>query len=194
MTTGGHEQRMKILGISGSLRAASYNTALLHAAQSLAPGGVEIEIFGLHDLPLFNQDVEDQGDPPAVAAWKAAVRAADGLLIACPEYNAGITGVLKNAIDWASRGSREQPAALTGQIACIVGASPGVTGSARAQDQLRLILRRTLTHIAPMGEVLVFQAHTKIEGGRLTDEKTTAFLGAHLQAFIDEVRASKASV
>ncbi len=182
---------MKLLGISGSLRAASFNTALLHAARELAPEGVEIEIFGLHDLPLFNQDLEDQGVPPAVTAWKSAIRAADGLLIACPEYNAGITGVLKNAIDWASRGSRETPAALTGQIACIVGASPGMTGSARAQDQLRLILRRTLTHVAPLGEVLVFQAHTKIVDGKLTDERTLAFLGAHVNAFVDEVRARR---
>ncbi|MCE3291033.1 MAG: reductase [Caulobacter sp.] len=73
----------------------------------------------------------------------------------------------------------------------MVGASPGMTGSARAQDQLRLILRRTLTHIAPLGEVLVFQAHTKIVDGKLTDEKTTAFLGAHLQAFVDEVRTRR---
>jgi chromate reductase len=179
---------MNLLGVSGSLRAASFNTALLHAAQDLLPDGVSLTIHGLHDLPLFNQDVEAQGDPPAVTAWKDAIRTADGLLIACPEYNAGITGVLKNAIDWASRGPS---APLTGQIACMVGASPGMTGSARAQDQLRLILRRTLTHIAPLGEVLVFQAHTKIVDGKLTDEKTTAFLGAHLQAFVDEVRTRR---
>ncbi len=176
---------MNLLGVSGSLRAASFNTTLLHAAQDLLPDGVNLTIHGLHDLPLFNQDVEAEGDPPAVTAWKDAIRAADGILFACPEYNAGITGVLKNAIDWASRGS---PAPLTGQIACIVGASPGMTGSARAQDQLRLILRRTLTRVAPIGEVLVFQAHTKIIDGVLTDEKTTTFFGAHLNAFVDEVR------
>lgn len=176
---------MNLLGVSGSLRAASFNTTLLHAAQDLLPDGVSLTIHGLHDLPLFNADVEAQGDPPAVTAWKDAIRAADGILFACPEYNAGITGVLKNAIDWASRGN---PAPLTGQIACIVGASPGMTGSARAQDQLRLILRRTLTHVAPIGEILVFQAHTKIEDGVLKDEKTTAFLGSHLQGFVDEVR------
>jgi chromate reductase len=180
---------MRILGVSGSLRAASFNSVLLRAAADLAPDGVTVEPFGLHDLPLFNADVEAQGDPPAVSAWKDAIRASDGILFACPEYNAGITGVLKNAIDWASRGD---PAPLTGQVACIVGASPGMTGSARAQDQLRLILRRTLTHVAPIGEILVFQAHTKIEDGRLKDERTTTLLGAHFQRFIDEVRARRA--
>lgn len=180
---------MKILGVSGSLRAASFNTALLRAAQDLAPDGVEIAIFGLHDLPLFNQDVEDRGDPPAVAAWKDAVRGADGLLFACPEYNNGVTGVLKNAIDWASRGA---PAPLTGQIACMIGASPGMTGSARGQDHLRLILRRTGTHVAPLSEVLVFQAHTKITDGALTDEKTRDFLGRQLTAFVEAVKAHRA--
>jgi len=111
---------MNILGVSGSLRAASFNTALLRAAQELAPDDVTIRIFGLHDLPLFNQDVEDAGDPPSVTAWKDAIRASDALLLACPEYNGGVTGVLKNAIDWASRG---KPAPLTGKICCLVGAA-----------------------------------------------------------------------
>src|SRR3954469_19095034 len=108
---------MKLLGVSGSLRAASFNTALLRTAQECAPEGVTIEIFGLHDLPLFNQDVEDLGDPEPVKAWKAAIAGADALLLACPEYNGGITGVLKNAIDWASRGS---PSVLAGKTACII--------------------------------------------------------------------------
>ncbi len=176
---------MKILGVSGSLRAASFNTALLRAAQELAPEGVAIEIFGLHDLPLFNQDVEDQGDPAPVVAWKDAVRGADALLLACPEYNGGVTGVLKNAIDWASRG---KPAPLDGKVACIIGASPGVTGTVRAQDALRQSLRKVSAVYWPLGEVLVGQAHTKIEDGRLTDEKSRAVLQKHLAAFIEKLR------
>lgn len=176
---------MKILGVSGSLRAASFNTALLRAAQELAPEGVAIEIFGLHDLPLFNQDVEDQGDPAPVATWKDAVRGADALLLACPEYNGGVTGVLKNAIDWASRG---KPAPLDGKVACIIGASPGVTGTVRAQDALRQSLRKVSALYWPLGEVLVGQAHTKIEDGRLTDEKSRAVLQKHLTAFIEKLR------
>jgi chromate reductase len=176
---------MKLLGVSGSLRAASFNTALLHAAQDVAPGGVTIEVFGLHDLPLFNQDVEDQGDPAPVTAWKQAIAGADALLLACPEYNGGITGVLKNALDWASRGS---PSVLHGKTACIIGASPGVTGTVRAQDALRQSLRKVSAEYWPLTEMLVGQAHTKIENGDVKDEKTLAYLGKHLEAFVERLR------
>ena len=183
---------MNILGISGSLRAASFNTALLHAAQELAPPDMRIAIHRLHDLPLFDQDVEEQGDPAPVRALKDAIAAADGLLLACPEYNGGITGVLKNAIDWASRAGRERPASpLSGKLVCIMGASPGVTGTVRAQDALRLVLRRAGAVTEPQGEVLVFQAHTKIVDGRLADERTREALGRHLQAFAHRLAASR---
>lgn len=177
---------MKLLGVSGSLRAASFNTALLHAAQDVAPEGVTIEIFRLHDLPLFNQDVEDQGDPEPVQAWKAAIASADALLLACPEYNGGITGVLKNAIDWASRGA---PSVLAGKTVCIIGTSPGVTGTVRAQDALRQSLRKVSAQYWPLTEMLVGQAHTKIENGDVTDEKTLAYLDKHLAAFVEHMRA-----
>jgi chromate reductase len=177
---------MKILAVSGSLRAASYNTALLHAAKDLAPDEMTIEVFGLGDLPFFNQDVEDQGDPAPVAAWKAAVREADGILIACPEYNGGLTAVLKNAIDWASRG---KPAPLDSKIACAIGASPGVTGTVRAQDALRLNLKRTGADLAPLSDILVGQAHTKFENGALVDERTRQAIARHLASFAAIVRA-----
>ena len=179
---------MKILGISGSLRQASFNTSLLQAAQELAPAGMDIAIHRLHDLPLFDQDVEEQGDPAAVTALKEAIDGADGLLLASPEYNGGITGVLKNAIDWASRiGKSREVAALTGKTVCIVGASPGITGSVRAQDQLRLVLRRAGARTEPQGEILVFQAHTKIIDGRLVDERTRKALARHLQEFAERL-------
>lgn len=177
---------MKILAVSGSLRAASYNTALLRVCQTLAPDEMDIEIFGLGDLPFFNQDVEDQGDPAPVAAWKDAVRAADGLLIACPEYNGGLTAVLKNAIDWASRG---KPAPLDGKLACALGASPGITGTVRAQDALRLNLRRAGCDLAPLSDILVGQAHAKFEDGVLTDERTRQAIARHLASFAAIVRA-----
>lgn len=182
---------MNILGISGSLRQASFNTALLHAAQELAPAGMTIAIHRLHDLPLFNQDVEEQGDPAAVTAFKEAIDNADGLLFACPEYNGGITGVLKNAVDWASRaGKSRKVAPLTGKTICIVGASPGITGTVRAQDQLRLVLRRAGARTEPQGDVLVFQAPTKIIDGRLADERTREALGRHLQGFAERLAAT----
>lgn len=176
---------MKLLGISGSLRRASYNTALLHAAAELAPAGTELVIHDLHGLPLFDQDVEEQGDPAEVTALKQAIDGADALLLASPEYNGGITGVLKNAIDWASRkGTARESAALTGKRVCIIGASPGITGTVRAQDALRLVLRRAGAIVEPQGEVLVFQAHTKITDGALVDERTRDALARHLQNFI----------
>lgn len=176
---------MNILGISGSLRRASFNTVLLHAAQELLPAGVTLAVHDLHGLPLFDQDVEEQGDPAPVATLKDAVAQADALLLACPEYNGGITGVLKNAIDWISRpGITRSSAPLAGKRACIVGASPGATGTVRAQDQLRLVLRRAGAVVEPQGEVLVFQAHTKIADGRLADERTRELLARHLQNFL----------
>jgi chromate reductase len=182
---------MNVLGISGSLRQASFNTALLHAAQELAPAGMNIVIHRLHALPLFDQDVEEQGDPGPVAEFKDAIERADGLLFACPEYNGGITGVLKNAVDWASRlGKTRKVAALTGKTICIIGASPGITGTVRAQDQLRLILRRAGARSEPQGDVLVFQAHTKIIDGRLADERTREALGRHLAGFGERLAAT----
>jgi len=179
---------MKILAVSGSLRAASYNTALLRAAAELAPEGVTIEIHRLHELPFFNQDVEDQGDPAPVVAWKTAVREAEGLLIACPEYNGGLTAALKNAIDWASRG---KPAPLVGKIACALGASPGITGTVRAQDALRLNLKRAGCDLAPLSDILVGQANTKFENGVLTDERTRQVIARHLAGYVEIVRARR---
>lgn len=159
---------MKLLGVSGSLRAASFNTALLHAAQAAAPEGVTIEIFGLHDLPLFNQDVEDQGDPEPVKAWKEAVRSADALLLACPEYNGGITGVLKNAIDWASRMLADSP--LRGKLAAVMGASPSRGGTERAQAHLREILERAGAHVVDEPSLYLARAFENVTDGRLTSE------------------------
>lgn len=186
---------MNVLGISGSLRQASFNTALLHAAQELAPAGMNIVIHRLHELPLFDQDVEEQGDPAPVAEFKEAIERADGLLFACPEYNGGITGVLKNAVDWASRlGKTRKVAALTGKTICIIGASPGITGTVRAQDQLRLVLRRAGARSEPQGDVLVFQAHTKIIDGRLVDERTRETLGRHLAGFAERLAATSKDI
>ena len=125
----------KILGISGSLRERSYNTALLRAAAELAPPDVEIEIFDLSTIPLFNDDVEAVGDPEPVAQLRAAVAEADGLLLATPEYNRGTSGVLKNAIDWLSRPALAS--VLRWKPVAIMGASSGRGGTRRAQQQVR---------------------------------------------------------
>lgn len=177
-----------VCGIAGSLRRASYNRALLRAAQELAPDGMEIRVFDrMADLPLFNEDVEAQGDPEPVQALKSAIREADALLIATPEYNHGVPGVLKNAIDWASRPPRG--AVLAGKPTALFGASPGVTGTARAQTQLRGSFVFTQTPALLQPEILVYRAHEKFDGdGRLTDEKTREFVGRLLRELAEWTR------
>lgn len=177
---------MRILGIAGSLRKASFNRALLRAARKRAPDRMTIEIFDLDDVPLYNGDVEAAGDPAGVVALKDAIRAADGVLFATPEYNYGVPAVMKNAVDWASRPPRD--AALNGKPVGVVGASPGQVGTARSQLQLRQAFGFTNSYCMPQPEVLVFRAHEKFDdAGELTDEKTAEFLGKYLAAFHDWV-------
>src|SRR5918992_5522590 len=181
-TAAGEGDLLRVLGIAGSLRARSYNGALLRSARELAPAGMVIEIYESIALPLFNEDVEAQGDPEPVAAFKTAIRDADALLIATPEYNYGVPGVLKNAIDWASRPPGLTP--LNGKLAAIVGASPGVIGTARAQQQLRQAFAFTNTLAMLQPEVLVGRAHEKFDrDGRLSDEATRTFFRQFLETF-----------
>jgi chromate reductase len=172
---------LRVLGVAGSLRAGSFNRALLRAAQELAPPGMEITAFDLAPIPLYNADVEAKGDPEPVAALKAAIRQADALLIATPEYNFGIPGVLKNAIDWASRPPRSS--ALQGKPAAIMGATPGMGGTGRSQMQLRQCFVFTQTYALLSPEVLVAKAQDKFDAsGRLTDEPTRKFVAQLLEA------------
>lgn len=173
---------IKVLGFAGSLRQGSYNRALIHAAQKLAPEAMNFNVIDLDDIPLYNGDVEAQGDPPGVSAFKQAIAAADGVLIATPEYNHGVPGVMKNAIDWASRPPRSAP--LGGKPVGLIGASPGMTGSARGQSQLRQAFEFTNSYCMPQPEILVYRAHEKFDAaGQLTDETTAKYLAAYLVAF-----------
>ncbi|KRA84301.1 NADPH-dependent FMN reductase [Altererythrobacter sp. Root672] len=175
---------VRVLAFAGSLRAGSYNRALLRAAQELTPEGMRIEIFDIGEVPLYNSDVEAAGDPPAVAAFKQAIAAADGLLIATPEYNHGVPGVMKNAIDWASRPPQGAP--LGRKPVGIIGASPGQTGSARGQSQLRQAFEFTNSYCMPQPEILVFRAHEKFDAdGNLTDAATREYLAGYLAALRD---------
>lgn len=175
-------ENIRVLGFAGSLRQGSYNRALLRAAQAAAPPGMTIEAFDLIEVPLYNGDVEAKGDPPGVAAFKAAIRAADGVLMVSPEYNHGVPGVMKNAVDWASRPPRAAP--LAGKPVGIIGASPGMTGSARGQSQLRQAFEFTNSFCMPQPEVLVARANEKFDAeGKLTDEGTAKFLASYLEAF-----------
>jgi len=177
-----------VCGIAGSLRERSFNRALLRAAQELAPEGMEVRIFDrMAEIPLFNEDLEAHGDPEPVEALKRAIGEADALLIATPEYNHGVPGVLKNAIDWASRPARGS--VLSGKPTAILGASPGVTGTARAQSQLRQAFVFTNTPAVLQPEILVYRANEKFDSERrLTDEKTREFVGKLLVTLADWTR------
>ena len=179
-------RNLRILGIAGSLRKASYNRALLGVAIELAPAGLEISGFDLDDVPLYNGDVEAAGDPEGVARFKQAIAGADGVLFVTPEYNHGVPGVMKNAVDWASRPPGK--AVLQRKPVGIIGASPGLTGTARGQTQLRQAFEFTECYCMPQPELLVFKAHEKFDAeGNLTDAATGQFLTRYLTAFRDWV-------
>ena len=175
-------ERIKVLGISGSLHKASSNTGLLRAAQEVAPAGMEISIFDIGDLPLYNRDVEVVGDPAPVSALKTVVRGADGVIFSTPEYNWGTSGSLKNAIDWSSR-DREQ-GSLMGKPVTIIG-SGGRAGTARAQMQLQQSLSETgsLVIVKPGVLVQTFEPRPFDSEGNLIDQETRNFLRAHLEEF-----------
>lgn len=174
---------IQVLGVAGSLRRGSYNRRLLEAARTLAPESMRIEIFDLADIPLYNADLDtDDARPAAVERFKRAIAGADALLIATPEYNHSVPGVLQNAIDWASRPGLASP--LAGKPAGIVGASSGALGTARAQQQLKLVLMSTLALVMPHPGVTVGQAREKFDGaGTLIHEPTRQFLAAYLREF-----------
>ena len=174
--------KIRVLGVSGSLRRGSFNSAALRAAQELAPEGLVIEVFDLSPIPLYNEDVREKGFPPAVEDFRRRIKEADALLIATPEYNYSIPGVLKNAIDWASR-PPDQP--FDGKPIALFGASPAFTGTARAQYHLRQVFIYLNGLILNRPEVFITVAHTKFDAqGRLTDEATRG----HVRALLDGLK------
>lgn len=175
-------QKISILGFAGSLRKGSYNKSLLRAALEMVPAGVELEIFDLEGIPLFNQDLETQ-PPEKVKEFKAKIRAADAVLIATPEYNYSMPGVLKNAIDNASRPYGDN--AFNGKPVAIMGASIGMLGTARSQYHLRQSLVFLNTYPLNQPEVMVPFAQEKIDqNGRLTDQKTREKIKELLEALV----------
>jgi chromate reductase, NAD(P)H dehydrogenase (quinone) len=173
---------MKLLGISGSLRKGSFNSALLRAAVELAPSGVEFETHALDAVPLYNEDVRSVGYPEPVAQLRAAVARAEALLFVSPEYNYSIPGVLKNAIDWVSR-PPDQP--FAGKPVCFMSASGGMLGGARMQYHLRQVCVFLDMHPLNKPEVFVAQAPSKFDSDlKLTDEATKKVIVAQLEALV----------
>lgn len=181
---------IRVLGLSGSLRKGSFNTALLRAAAEVAPAGMRVEPYDLEPIPMYNDDVRMAGYPGPVAALRAAMHEADAILIASPEYNRSVPALLKNAIDWASR-QPDQP--FDGKPLAIMGASRGALGAAFANHHLRQIF--VVLNAVTLGgpEVMVGGSPDKFDdAGRLIHQPTRDFLAAHLVRLADLVRSRRA--
>jgi chromate reductase len=182
----------RVLGLCGSLRARSYNLGALHAAAELMPQGHTLEIATLRGIPVYNADDQAQGFPTAVEALAAALRGSDAVLIASPEYNFGIPGGLKNAIDWLSR-LPEQP--FKGKPVAIVGAATGSLGTARMQYELRKVLQCLEADVLGKPEVFIGMASAKFDdAGRLVDDDTRGFIAHALRGLAALVQRSDACV
>jgi chromate reductase, NAD(P)H dehydrogenase (quinone) len=179
---------IRLLGLCGSLRAASSSAALLRALADRLDGRAAVEFGDIGGLPHYNADV-DGG--PAVAALIKAISEADGLLFVTPEYNYSVPGVLKNAIDWASRPAMQS--VFKGKPAFVISVSGGALGGVRAQGHLKYILNGMLAEVFATPEVVVPRANAKIENGAFTDEPTLEFALASLNAFLDRIARAKAA-
>ena len=176
------DNRLRVLAISGILRTASFNTGLLRASREVAPDGMDVNIFDIRDLPFYDGDLESQGDPEPVRALKEAIRDSDGVIFATPEYNWGTSGVIKNAIDWASRDREE--GSLMGNPGTIIGAGSR-SGTARAQMQLLETLGETGTIVMVKPGVLIgaFAPDTFDSEGNLISPDMRQLLGRHMEEF-----------
>jgi chromate reductase len=171
---------VKILGLCGSPRAQSYNLAALKTAGELMPEGMTMEIGSIRELPLYDADLQAKGFPEAVMRLADQVRAADAVLIASPEYNYSVPGVLKNAIDWVSR-VKDQP--FNDKPVAVMGASMGALGTGRMQYDLRKIMLFLNANTLVKPEIFIGSAQTKFdEQGRLTDEPTRKFIAEQMEA------------
>jgi chromate reductase len=171
---------VKVLGICGSLRKASFNMAALRACGELLPPGMKLAITSIADIPMYNQDVFDAGMPEPVKRIRAEIAAADGLLLASPEYNFSVPAPLKNVIDW---GSRPPNQVFQDKPVAIFSCAPGPLGGARVQYDLRRILSQIWAYPLPRPEVFIGNAPTKFADGKLTDDTTRKFLSDLLVGF-----------
>jgi chromate reductase len=189
-----HPDTLRVLAIAGSLRRDSHNRRLLEAARELAPPGMHLDVLDLAEIPLYNADADtDAARPASVERLRGAVADADAVLIATPEYNHSVPGVLQNALDWASRPAGRSP--FAGKPVAIMGASTGALGAVRAQQQLKLVLLSMLALPLPHPGVAVGHVAEKLDAaGRLTHAPTRQFVAAflgELAAWTRRVRAPR---
>lgn len=173
---------IRILAIPGSLRAASLHLKLVNSLQALAPDNVEITVFRLNDIPVFNQDLESDGIPASVQALRDAIAASDAVIFATPEYNGAMTGVIKNAIDWASRKKL-----LRNRIATIISGSTGSLGATKAQESLRAVLTHMGMFVLPRPSLAIPKMDEKLSDDGISDERTAKFVADWLATFSDFV-------
>jgi chromate reductase len=181
-----------LLGISGSLRKASSNTAILKALAETVADKATLELFPLDGIPLYNQDIDVEPWPPAVTALREAIAAADGVIISSPEYNYGMSGVLKNALDWASRPYGK--AKLTGKPVLTITASAASTGGVRAQLQLNETLTAIAALVVLRPQAVIGSALQKMTDGRFTDETSLKFLSAAVDDLLRDIAKTQAVI
>lgn len=182
--------QIKLVGFSGSLREGSLNTSLLNSLSELMPDGATFEPLSIAEIPLYNADLDVDGTrPEAVEAFKSAIDAADGLVVVSPEYNYGVPGVVKNALDWASRPGFASP--LKRKPVGLMGVGPGASGTMRMQEKLKSDLVAMLCQLFPHPGVAVRQARPKFDESGLVDESTREFIADYLAGLVEWVGSQK---
>jgi chromate reductase len=180
------KKKFKLLGLSGSIRRESYCKAMLETIQDKLPPDIALTIFGLEKVPPYNEDDDDSGDfGPVVSALKEAVAECDGIIAVTPEYNHGMSGILKNAIDWVSRPGYES--ILKNKPVAVMSVSTSVRGGVRAHSQMHDTFLSTVSRITPGRQVAIGSPHKKFANGRVTDENTLLILMRAVDTLIDEI-------
>ena len=181
--------QLRLLGLSGSLRRASNSTAVLRGLQDALAPKARLDIFSLHGLPLYNEDEDGEHAPESVRALRSAIETSDGVIMVSPEYNHGMSGVLKNALDWASRPYGRS--ALRDKPVLTMTASPAFTGGVRAQQQMIETLVSIPARLVLRPQIVIGGIHEKVRDGRLVEEAALRFALAGVDDLLDEIRAAR---
>jgi chromate reductase len=181
--------KVSLIGMSGSLRAGSFSNAILETLREKFADRADLKVYDLAPIPLYNQDFEGDKRPPVVRQMLADIEAADGLVLCAPEFNHSIPGVLKNAIDWASRPAFES--VLAYKPVAIMATSRGPLGGARCLEHMKVALDSCLSRVTLAREVIITAAETRIKDGRLVDETCLHFAGGAVEALLNEIALFK---